>query len=92
MSYAVLKAAEALDVDRNELVDSFRTDSHRNALQQAGMYRLAANAISTSAPRPPKTLNPVRARGGDKHTGRSQTLTVNPGRGMQFGSRRRSWS
>jgi hypothetical protein len=92
-AYAVLKAAEALDIDREDLVDGFRADRHRDALDQARRYQLAADSITSAAPKPPKALGTTRNRGGgNKHTGRSQAMTISRKKSVFAPKRQRSWS
>jgi hypothetical protein len=82
----VLAAAEELGMDVHGVVDGFRKDRHREALERAEHYARLTDMIGGKAPEPPFT-KPGSGRGSDFHTGRSRPLFVDRGRTVE-GSRR----
>jgi hypothetical protein len=62
----VLEAADELGVDKDQVVDAFRRQSHRNALQDAERASLLTQHISKQVPEPPSPnpqLQRVKASG-----------------------------
>ena len=81
----VLEAADELGVDKDQVVDGFRKQSHRNALEDAERASMLTQLIGSQIPQPP-FARPSRPREGrDK-------LLIPRERSMQTKGRRRpSW-
>ena len=94
----VLEAADEIGIDKHQVVDAFRKQSHRNALSDAERASILTQHISKRVPEPPFPHPDKVAQGGkDIGTYRSRPPAFVPNRGTapakQFGkgSRRRPW-
>ncbi len=80
----VLEAADELGVDKHQVVDGFRKESHRNALLDAERASMLTQLIGSQIPQPP-FARPSRPREGrDK-------LLIPRERSVQTKARRPSW-
>jgi hypothetical protein len=80
----VLEAADELGVDKDQVVDGFRKQSHRNALEDAERASMLTQLIGSQIPQPP-FARPSRPREGrDK-------LLIPRERSMRTKGRRPSW-
>ena len=81
----VLEAADELGLDKNQVVDGFRKQSHRNALEDAERASMLTQLIGSQIPQPPFG-RPSRPRE------RRDKLLIPRERSMQTKGRRRpSW-
>ena len=58
----VLRAADELDIDPEQVVDPLRDDKHRESLDRARRLYWFSDTVSTTAPPIPRTLDPRRPK------------------------------
>ena len=92
----VLEAADELGVDKDQVVDAFRKQSHRNALEDAERALMLTQHISRSVPEPPfpnPNLQRVKASGrvGTYGAGGRKQFVPRPEATAEKGRRRPQW-
>jgi hypothetical protein len=80
----VLEAADELGIDKHQVVDSFRKQSHRNALEDAERASLLSQHIGSQIPQPPFARPSAPREGRDK-------LLIPRERTIQTKGRRPAW-